>query len=124
MLAMNSADWVWGVFVLVNGGLMVTASAILMKGRPPGTLAMLLGSILFLLNGLFVRVFWILQFSKGPSGGLPSHTVGRILSISHAIGLLGAGLFGAGLVFYALRRRSLAARIRQLESILESRNSA
>jgi len=115
MLAINLGESFWFAFTLVNSGLMVMAAIRLARERNLGTKLALIGAILFLIGGLALRIVWTYY--------IPFETCTSTISWLAVLNGIAAMLFSIGLLFHALRRPILSARIRQLEKELETRQS-
>lgn len=117
----NLEQIVWlGVSLLICG-LQVMAAILLFRERNGPTWMMLIGSLLY---GLFIAASQII-FMCYLFGGFAweIESTMKITRSLGAAGTFGGILFFAGLILFALRHRSHAARIAELEQIIVARHS-
>ena len=103
----------WLAFALLTGSLQIIASVLLLRERHIGPILMLGGGILSLLAGTGTQVMVIIMNHTG-------NFKTEILTAISALYAFGSILFFIGLLLFALHRRGLAARITELETILNS----
>jgi hypothetical protein len=114
----NLLQFAWLAFALLFGGLQITASILLLRERGIGPWLMLIGAVISVGGHVASQVFVVFFLN---SGRLGIGSRGQILSVISGFSALGSLLFVGGLLLFALTRRSLAQRIAELESILQSR---
>ena len=114
-------QYFWLGFNILISILQVIAGGLLFRKRSPESWMILVGSIL---SGIFVvasHLVFILQ-----SNGIIEWTSEAIMlrvNLISAVAALGGMLFITGLILFAIRRRSLTARIAELEQIIAAQNS-
>ena len=105
----------WLLYGVVVGGANIYAACLLWSERGIAPRLMLSGAILAALGGIGANGMWLYQ-SVTSSDFL--QTAFQVLS---SLSGLGWFLLSLGWLLFALRRRSLAARITELEAIVEAR---
>ena len=103
----------WLAVTLLIGSLQIIASVLFLRERHIGPMLMLAGAILSLLAGIGIRVMVVYMAPVSDFNPAISPAIS-------ALGFLGSLLFFIGLLLLALHRRGLAARITELETILNS----
>jgi hypothetical protein len=104
----------WPLFALLNAGLQIAASVLLIRDRGWIPWLMLVGAALSTLgqfSGLITH-FLFPAFSRNSNF--------MIYEVSNSVTFLGLLLFSLGLLVYALHRRRQADRVAELEAILAS----
>lgn len=105
----------WFLLYFVTAALQITAAVFLLKERHMGALLMLVGGIVMLLGqlGNFALSFALMMGRFGSPNTL-------VFTAVSAVAGLGCLLFAIGLLLHALRQRSKANRIAELEAIIAS----
>lgn len=104
----------WFLFAIAIGGVNIYAACLLWRERGIAPRLMLSGAILAALGGIGANGMWLYQ-SVTSSDFL--QTAFQVLS---SLSGLGWFLLSLGWLLFALRRRALAARIAELEAIVEA----
>lgn len=106
---------------ILISALSITASALFLRERSAGPWLMLIGSIIFALCLLPKAIYVSISFSGVSTNamleGVMYFTIWNWLAISASM------VFSVGLILTALRRRGLANRIAELETLLEARQN-
>ena len=101
--------------------LSITASAIFLRERSAGPWLMLTGAIVFAIcllpKAIYVSISFFGAETNALLEGVMYFTIWNWLSISASM------VFSIGLLLIALRRRGLARRIAELETLLEARQN-
>ncbi len=109
-------QFVWLAFSVLMGAIQIIASVLLLRDQHLGPWLMLAGACITLLSNSAIQAISILGFPFG----LDEH-MQVFYQIAGGISSLGWLCFGAGLLIFALHRRSQRHRITELEQIVESR---
>ena len=108
-------QFVWLAFSVVIGAIQIIGSVLLLREQHLGPWLMLVGACISLLAGGATQAISILGFPFG----LTDH-IEVFYQVAGGISSLGWLCFGAGLLIYALHRRSQHHRIAELERVVES----
>jgi hypothetical protein len=109
---------VWLGLTVLIGALQVIASVLLLREQHLGPWLMLAGACISLLAGGAIQTISLLGFPFG----LDEH-MQVFYQIISGISSLGWLCFGAGLLIFALHRRSQRHHITELEQVVESQQS-
>lgn len=107
----------WILFGLLHGGLLIASSVLLLRERHHSAWLMLAGSVTTAVGSIASHLIPLVMTFNGSSP-----TMQVYLAVS-ALSALGALIFAIGLLLHVLQRRSQAARIAELELILNSRDA-
>lgn len=107
----------WILFGLLNGGLLIAASVLLLRERHASAWLMLGGSVTMALGSIASHLMPLMSNFNGTS-----QTMQFYLAVSALHGL-GSLIFAIGLLLHVLHRRGQTARIAELELILNSRDA-
>lgn len=105
------------LFGLLYGGLVIASSILLLRERHLSAWLMLAGSVTTTVSGIALHILPRMMTVNGTPPNM------RIYLAVSGFSALGGLAFAIGLLLHALRRRGQAARIAELELILNSRDT-